>query len=247
MMKTHIKLVVLDPGHGDHDPGALGPNGTRESERALEVCLRAEEMLDDYVDVILTRHHDETFVELSERPAIANREKADVFVSYHFNSSTSPNTALSYEGFTTPGQNRSDILAQKILDAHGKLCPWQKLRADRADGDDDKEANFAVLRPTKCPSMLMEGEFIHTVEGEQSINNPEHQHRRALAVAIGVLDFLEIEHDLWREAGSTFEPPAGDPLPKPPIAHDEAKAALDAIAWQVEKLRGLLDGMERDP
>lgn len=201
-------VVVLDPGHGGHDPGALGPNGTRESERALDVCLRAEAYLRPFAHVILTRRDDKTFLSLSARPAMANLKKADAFVSYHFNSAGSAGTALSFEGFTTPGQNRSDKLAQSILIAHGKLCPWQKLRSDTTDGDLDKEANFAVLRPTLCPSFLMEGEFIHTTEGERSINNPEHQDLRARAVAIGLLNFFGIDHSL--DASKPIEKPTGD-------------------------------------
>lgn len=201
-----MKTIVLDPGHGGHDPGAVGPNGTKESERALDVCLRAEKLLLPFVKVLLTRRTD-IFLSLTTRPAEANAANADAFVSYHFNSGSDPRTALSFEGFTTPGQNNSDRLATQILVAHGRLCPWQKLRADTSDGDPDKEANFAVIRGTRCPSMLMEGEFIHTIHGEASILNPEHQQLRALAVAIGVLNFFSIQHTLGAEKPRPDTPP----------------------------------------
>lgn len=228
-----MKTIVLDPGHGGHDPGAVGPNGTKESERALDVCQRAADLLRPFVNVVLTRTAD-VFLTLSERPAFANRIGADAFVSYHFNSGDDPRTALSFEGFTTPGQNNSDKLATQILVAHGRLCPWQKLRADTSDGDPDKEANFAVIRGTRCPSMLMEGEFIHTTHGEESILNPDHQQLRALAVAIGILNFFSIQHALGAE-----QPRPDEPVPPTEQEMDRESiiAALDEIDRQSRLIR----------
>lgn len=185
------KIVYLDPGHGGSDPGAIGPSGLKESEMALDVCKRAQEILSEYVDCRLTRE-DDRFISLSNRPAIANRGNADAFVSYHFNSASSPNTASSWEVFTTRGQNRSDKLADAIGREHVKQFPNQRKRQDYSDGDLDKEANFAVLRRTDHPSCLMEGEFIHTVHGENLIKNPANRQKMAVAVTRGVLSFFDI-------------------------------------------------------
>ena len=183
-------LVVLDPGHGGRDPGAVNELiGITEAEMTLDVCQRAQALLSNCCEVVLTREKD-CFVSLRARPVLANKLKADAFVSYHFNAGSSSRTALSFEGFTTPGQNNSDKLCQAILDAHGRLLPEQSLRADRSDGDDDKEANFAVIRGTDCPSCLIEGEFIHTIHGAELIKNENKRQMMALAVALGVKRFL---------------------------------------------------------
>ena len=185
-----LPLVVLDPGHGGRDPGAINKLlGVTEAEMTLDVCRRAEALLSNCCEVVLTRGKD-CYVSLSARPALANKLKADVFVSYHFNAANNRKTALSFEGFTTPGQNHSDRLCQAILEAHGRLLPEQSLRADRKDGDDDKEANFAVIRGTHCPSCLIEGEFIHTLHGAELIANDNKRQLMALAVALGVKKFL---------------------------------------------------------
>lgn len=185
-------LVVLDPGHGGRDPGAVNElAGVTEAEMTLDVCRRAEALLSNCCEVVLTREKD-CFVSLSARPTLANKLKAAAFVSYHFNASSSSRTALSFEGFTTPGQNNSDQLCQAILDAHGKLLPEQSLRADRSDQDDDKEANFAVIRGTHCPSCLIEGEFIHTMHGAELIKNDNKRQLMALGVALGVKKFLGV-------------------------------------------------------
>ena len=185
-------LVVLDPGHGGRDPGVVNELvGITEAQMTLDVCERAQALLSNCCKVVLTREKN-CYVSLRARPVLANKLKADAFVSYHFNAGSSSKTALSFEGFTTPGQNRSDQLCQAILDAHGNLLPEQSLRADRRDGDDDKEANFAVIRGTHCPSCLIEGEFIHTIHGAELIKNDNKRQLMALAVALGVKKFLGV-------------------------------------------------------
>jgi N-acetylmuramoyl-L-alanine amidase len=84
-----VSRIVIDPGHGGHDPGAQG-KGVNEAELVLDVALRLEKLLSAVpgVEVILTRRTDE-FVPLPERTAIANREGADLFLSIHANASTS--------------------------------------------------------------------------------------------------------------------------------------------------------------
>ena len=83
-----VSRIVIDPGHGGHDPGAQG-KGVTEAELVLDVALRLEKLLSKVggVEVILTRRTDE-FIALPERTAIANREGADLFLSIHANAST---------------------------------------------------------------------------------------------------------------------------------------------------------------
>jgi N-acetylmuramoyl-L-alanine amidase len=83
-----VSRVVIDPGHGGHDPGAK-TKGLTEADLVLDVALRLEQLLSkqDGFDVVLTRRVD-TFVPLEERTAIANREGADLFLSIHANAST---------------------------------------------------------------------------------------------------------------------------------------------------------------
>jgi N-acetylmuramoyl-L-alanine amidase len=85
----HVSRIVIDPGHGGHDPGAKG-NGLTEADLVLDIALRLEKALAQVpgVEVVLTRRTDE-FVPLQERTAIANREGADLFLSIHANASTS--------------------------------------------------------------------------------------------------------------------------------------------------------------
>ncbi len=85
-----VSRIVIDPGHGGHDPGAQA-NGINESELTLDVALRLEQLLlaQPGLQVVLTRRTDE-FIPLEERTAIANREGADLFISIHANASDRP-------------------------------------------------------------------------------------------------------------------------------------------------------------
>lgn len=81
-----VSRIVIDPGHGGHDPGALGKRVT-EAELVLDVALRLEKLLHKAgIDVVMTRRSD-VFIPLEERTAIANREGADLFLSIHANAS----------------------------------------------------------------------------------------------------------------------------------------------------------------
>ncbi|MCC5926201.1 MAG: N-acetylmuramoyl-L-alanine amidase [Bacteroidetes bacterium] len=86
-----LRTVVIDAGHGGHDPGAVGPAGTREKDIALAVAKRLGAYINEFlpdVNVIYTRT-DDTFVDLHERGRIANRAQGDLFISLHTNGSTS--------------------------------------------------------------------------------------------------------------------------------------------------------------
>ncbi|MEW6430283.1 MAG: N-acetylmuramoyl-L-alanine amidase [Myxococcota bacterium] len=85
-----VKRVVVDAGHGGHDTGAIGKNGTREKDVSLSIAKKLAEKLEAMgLEVVLTRD-DDTFVKLEDRTRIANREKGDLFISVHCNAAPSP-------------------------------------------------------------------------------------------------------------------------------------------------------------
>ena len=83
-----IGRIVIDPGHGGHDPGTVGPTGLSESKLVLDVALRLKKLIESNLEseVMLTRDGDR-FVPLEERTAIANKHAADLFISIHANAS----------------------------------------------------------------------------------------------------------------------------------------------------------------
>ncbi|MDD5440425.1 MAG: N-acetylmuramoyl-L-alanine amidase [Candidatus Omnitrophica bacterium] len=87
-----VRTVVIDPGHGGKDPGALGRYGIREKNLVLDIGKRLKDDLerDGQFKVSMTRA-DDTFISLKERPRVANRARADLFISIHSNASKSRN------------------------------------------------------------------------------------------------------------------------------------------------------------
>ncbi len=88
MFGLKLGRVVIDAGHGGHDTGTIGPNGLMEKELVLDVALRLGKLVTEQLgtEVVYTRP-DDTFIPLEDRTKIANREKADLFISIHANSS----------------------------------------------------------------------------------------------------------------------------------------------------------------
>ena len=86
-----VGRIVVDAGHGGHDTGTIGPNGLMEKDLVLDVALRLGKLLEQKLgaEVVYTRH-DDTFIPLQERTAIANQNEADLFISIHANSSPDP-------------------------------------------------------------------------------------------------------------------------------------------------------------
>jgi len=86
-----IARIVIDPGHGGHDTGTIGPEGLEEKNVVLDVALRLRKLIEQRMgsEVVMTRT-DDTFIPLEERTAIANQRSADLFISIHANASRDP-------------------------------------------------------------------------------------------------------------------------------------------------------------
>lgn len=172
--------VVLDPGHGGRDPGAVGPRQLFEKDVNLAVARAAAGFLEDRVELILTRTQDET-VSLRSRTNLANQARADLLVSVHANGSIYPE-AHGTETFHYPGSRLGSrlagILQQRLVAALG--------RRDRGV----KQADFFVLRETRCPAALVELLFVTNPEEARRLADPEVQQRAGAALAAGILDYL---------------------------------------------------------
>lgn len=179
--------VCLDPGHdGVIDPGAVGQGGALESDVALAVCQYAKEFLESNGhQAMMTRSAPDADVnELHVRTAMAQEWGADILVSVHCNSFGDP-AAHGTEIWTTRGQDESDRLATAIFDEIRNNFPQLAARTDTSDGDDDKEAGFAVLKGG-MPSCLVELAFNSNPEEELLLSNPTYQKLFGYAIATGI-------------------------------------------------------------
>lgn len=105
-----LNRIVLDAGHGGHDPGSSGPNGLVEKDLVLDVTLRLGRLLEEKMgaDVVYTRK-DDTFVRLEERAPFANHQKADLFLSIHANSSPARSVVGTETYFLNRTESREEL------------------------------------------------------------------------------------------------------------------------------------------
>jgi len=187
----------IDPGHGGPDPGAIGPGKTHEADVNLIISKLVGGYLKDAgLDIGYTRETDIRLgttlnADLTARADIANKSNADFFISIHCNSAAGP-SAHGIEVFTSRGDTKSDKLATSVIASLEPALPELAFRKDRSDGDDDKEANFAVLTRTGMLAILIEMAFISNPAEEKLLTNPEFQKRIARAIADGVLNYYGI-------------------------------------------------------
>ena len=109
--------VVIDPGHGGRDPGAIGPDGTYEKDRTLEIALLVRDILNirrPELDVVITRSTD-CYVSLGARTRMANARRADLFISIHCNASTRA-AANGFETFFLSRARTDDSRAVEMLE-----------------------------------------------------------------------------------------------------------------------------------
>lgn len=183
--------IMVDPGHGGYDPGAIGSSGLREADVNLAVALvMADKLRIAGQEVRLTRESDQVDWErgedLATRCALANSWGADYFVSIHANKYINPaanGTETYCYRFGGQGEQLARAIQAELIQAAGLT--------DRGV----KQANFAVLAGTRMPAVLVELAFLSNSKEEKLLADPAFQEVCAQAVANGLLSFLGVEVD----------------------------------------------------
>ena len=175
--------VVIDPGHGGPDPGAVGIGGLRETDVVLDVSLQLARLLQARgVQVLLTRTT-EVDVDLPPRVTLANSSGADVFVSVHANALSMERPDVNgIETFYFAG-GRSQSLAEAIQQQLMAISPGTPDRGARP-------GRFFVIRRTVMPSALVEMGFVTGEVDAPRLADPAYRRRLAQAVAAAILNYL---------------------------------------------------------
>lgn len=199
-----LDTVVLDPGHGGHDKGAVSRYG-HEKDYALDVARKLRPLLQAKgLKVILTREGD-YFVPLELRARVANTAKDAIFISIHFNATDRDAAASGFEIYClTPRGAPStydDALALSFMnvqpgtgvDTHSvgvAACIYHSILGHTAEPDRGiKRARFAVLRLTQIPSVLIEGGFMTEGGESRMIAKNEWRADFARAISIGIENY----------------------------------------------------------
>jgi N-acetylmuramoyl-L-alanine amidase len=193
-----IGRIVLDPGHGGHDTGTIGPTGFMEKDLVLDVARRLGKLLQEQVvgaQVVYTRE-DDTFVPLENRTALANEQQADLFLSIHANSSRDASVRgveTFYLNFTTDQEAldlaaRENALSQssvhELQDLVQKIANNEKVEESRELAREIQSKLHAELRKSsravqnrgvkKAPFVVLIGANMPSVLAEISfLSNPD--------------------------------------------------------------------------
>ncbi len=198
-----IGKIVIDPGHGGHDTGTIGPNGLEEKDLVLDVGRRLGKLLETRLgaEVVYTRR-DDTFIPLETRTAVANQARADLFVSIHANSShdeTARGVETYYLNFTSSPDAlevaaRENAVSEKSIfelqDLVKKIALKEKIEESREFAGDVQESlhsSLALKTPAirdrgvkKAPFIVLIGANMPSILAEISfVSNPTDEHRLA--------------------------------------------------------------------
>ena len=179
--------VVLDPGHGGTDPGAVGINGLRETDIVLEVSKSVSVFLSKKgVKTLLTRNYERT-LDLQPRVSKANNSKADAFVSIHANATRGRRKDVNgletyyYSGFK--GYSLAKNIQKQIL-IFSPQSPDRGVRRSR----------FYVIRKTSMPAALVEIGFVTGVYDADLLSQKGYRDKMSFAIAKGILNYLKVSN-----------------------------------------------------
>jgi N-acetylmuramoyl-L-alanine amidase len=173
--------VVIDPGHGGKDPGAIGIGGIQEKQIIFPIAQQIAQILEKQgIQVRMTRSSD-YFVSLQGRTQMANQMGADVFVSIHANSMglSRPDVNGLETYYFGKGKGLADVIHRNIL---------QRLNVrDRRV----RSARFYVLRKANMPSVLVETGYVTGGEDSRKLSDPSYRSQMAQAIAFGILEYIK--------------------------------------------------------
>ncbi|HHX77018.1 MAG TPA: N-acetylmuramoyl-L-alanine amidase, partial [Firmicutes bacterium] len=179
------KVVVIDPGHGGYDPGAVGlSRGLEEKFVNLDTALRLKDLLGKAgAKVVLTRERD-AFISLNQRVNIAHNNDAALFISIHANAHvdrTAGGTETYYNSNHLP---RESLRLAELIQR--ELAGALNLRDMGV-----KNGDFYVIRATRIPSALVELAFLSNENEEGLLNRPSFRQGAAEAICRGVHRFFD--------------------------------------------------------
>lgn len=192
------KIIVIDPGHGGKDSGAVGINGIQEKDVVLNIAneiLRLNKELNEPLDIYLTRYKD-TLISLSDRTKLAKTLKADLFVSLHCNHSDNPN-ARGIEIYVANA--RSDYSNDSVWLAYKLQATLNRKLGFESRGV--KFASFQVLRETVdyCPTVLMELGFLSNRDEALYYQSSESNKALELAILGSLIKNLKVTRELYQK------------------------------------------------
>ncbi|MBO7684424.1 MAG: N-acetylmuramoyl-L-alanine amidase, partial [Kiritimatiellae bacterium] len=177
-------VVVVDPGHGGDDTGALTPRGFMEKDANLSLAKAVRDELARRGYVVVMTREDDSFPALYDRPRVAHRHKADAFISIHHNAPPLDRDPRKLRYHTVYAWNDIGSCLAGAINRRMAEALGPKLKSNGV-----MHANFAVTRNPEIPSCLVETDFLTTPEGEIDCWDDARRAKVASAIAAGFADW----------------------------------------------------------
>ena len=183
-------IIVIDPGHGGHDPGTIGINGTYEKDINLEISKKLYEKLKSMgYKVVLTRKTDES-VDNIFRAKLANRKRARVFVSIHCNALEDNNSTNGIQILYYP--NRKGCANDPDNEVLANLVLEQALISTSAENKGIVEReDLIVLNQTKMPAIIVECGFLSNGSEASLLIDDEYQNMVVDGIVEGLRNYIK--------------------------------------------------------
>lgn len=188
-LKPKDRLIVIDPGHGGKDPGAISVTKKTEKDFNLTLSLKLDSKLKALgYNTLLTRETD-VFIDLYDRPRMANELNADIFISIHANANNSAIAGIEVFHWPTFDSEMKAVeqmpLAKSILDG--------LIKSTGAKSRGLYRKSFAVIRESKMPAVLVEAGYLTNVAEERLLFTEEYQNKVVDGLVLGIEDYFEID------------------------------------------------------
>lgn len=176
--------IVLDAGHGGKDPGA-NVDDVMEKDITLEIAEMTRKILENAGYKVGMTRTDDTFVELTKRPMLANQKNAHIFVSIHCNSSEDGIGNGIETFYTEQKEKTSEDLANEIQTS--------LIASTNAENREVKTANYTVLVRSNMPAALVEVGFLTDSEELELLQQQDYQKKLAEGIAEGIINYYSLE------------------------------------------------------
>lgn len=187
--KKEQPLIAIDAGHGGEDFGtqSLGKPKYQEKHLNMSTAQMVKKFLEQFGYKVVMTRNDDSFISLEKRASFANQQKPKLFVSIHYNSAPSKEAegveVYYYNGDANkPRAIQSKLLARALLD--------KVIGNTQAKSRGVKHGNFAVIRDTNMPAVLIEGGFLTNADEMEKLKSAAYLKSIALGIAQGVHEYV---------------------------------------------------------
>lgn len=189
--------IIIDAGHGGKDPGKVGSSGTLEKDINLQIALYLKEILEAQdINIIMTRKEDKELTtndtnrkisDMKERLSLIQKSNADLVISIHQNSYTTPEVygaQCFYRTNSAEGEQLATIIQNQIITSTNQT----KIRPIKENND------YYLLKHSPVPTVIVECGFLSNPEEEKLLLTEDYQRKMAWSIHFGILQYINIKN-----------------------------------------------------